>query len=155
MKIPKKKFWFSEPSYLLDGGRVWQKSYSGDNRVVALESSYRRRGLLHRCRLFLSWACRSVQGWGCSPIKRDRELGSERCEAVCLISTRFVYCLRGRIFQYERNEEPTPLVYGSSDKVLPSSYALKDKCWKHLSTKLTSKRDMRTPTKDWFDRVGV
>ena len=27
------------------------------------------------------------QGWGCSPIKRDRELGSERCEAVCLIST--------------------------------------------------------------------
>ena len=29
----------------------------------------------------------SCQGWGCSPIKRDRELGSERCEAVCLIST--------------------------------------------------------------------
>ena len=28
-----------------------------------------------------------VQGWGCSPVKRDRELGSERCEAVCLIST--------------------------------------------------------------------
>ena len=27
------------------------------------------------------------QGWGCSPIKRVRELGSERCEAVCLIST--------------------------------------------------------------------
>ena len=27
------------------------------------------------------------QGWGCSPVKRDRELGSERCEAVCLIST--------------------------------------------------------------------
>ena len=27
------------------------------------------------------------QGWGCSPIKRDRELGSERREAVCLIST--------------------------------------------------------------------
>ncbi len=28
-----------------------------------------------------------VQGGGCSPIKRDRELGSERCETVCLIST--------------------------------------------------------------------
>ena len=27
------------------------------------------------------------QGWGCSPIKRDHELGSERCEAVCLLST--------------------------------------------------------------------
>ena len=48
---------------------------------------YRRRGLLHRCRLFLSWLCTSSQGCGCSPIKRDRELGSERCEAVCLIST--------------------------------------------------------------------
>ena len=71
----------------LDGGQRWQKSYSGDNRVVAPESSYRRRGLLHRCRLFLSWACRSAQGCGCSPIKRDREMGSERCEAVCLIST--------------------------------------------------------------------
>ena len=47
----------------------------------------RRRGLLHRCRLFLSWLCRSNQGCGCSPIKRDHELGSERCEAVCLIST--------------------------------------------------------------------
>ena len=29
----------------------------------------------------------SGQGWGCSPIKRDHELGSERCETVCLIST--------------------------------------------------------------------
>ena len=29
------------------------------------------------------------------PIKRYRELGSERCEAVCLISTVDVWCLRG------------------------------------------------------------
>jgi hypothetical protein len=36
------------------------------------------------------------QGWGCSPIKRDRELGSQRCEAVGLISTGNARCLRGR-----------------------------------------------------------
>jgi hypothetical protein len=37
-----------------------------------------------------------AQGCGCSPIKRDRELGSERCEAVCLISTGDAGCLKGR-----------------------------------------------------------
>ena len=37
------------------------------------------------------------QGWGCSPIKRDRELGSERCETVCLIST-------GSVERSERKE---------------------------------------------------
>ncbi len=68
------------------------------------------------------------QGWGCSPIKRVRELGSERCEAVCLISTGNVRCLKGRIFQYERNEGSRPLVYRISDKVKPGSYALEDKC---------------------------
>ena len=38
------------------------------------------------------------QGWGCSPIKRVRELGSERCEAVCLITTGDVGYLKGRTF---------------------------------------------------------
>ena len=28
------------------------------------------------------------QGWGCSPIKRDRELGSKRRETVCSIAAR-------------------------------------------------------------------
>ena len=95
------------------------KSYSGDNRVVAPESSHRRRGLLHRCRLYLSWKCRNIeeqvlrnrvlrtvgfQGCGCSPIKRYRELGSERCEAVCLISTGDVLMSEGndRLVREER-----------------------------------------------------
>ena len=39
---------------------------------------------ISRFSILVSVGC---QGWGCSLIKRDRELGSERCEAVCLIST--------------------------------------------------------------------
>ena len=31
-----------------------------------------------RCRLFASWRWRSFQGFGCSPIKAERELGSDR-----------------------------------------------------------------------------
>ena len=33
----------------------------------------------------LSWWCSSYQGWGCSPIKRDRELGSHRRETGVLL----------------------------------------------------------------------
>jgi hypothetical protein len=94
---------------------------------LSCSQANRRRGLLHRCRLFLSWPCRSGQGWGCSPIKRDRELGSERCEAVCLISTGNVRCLRGRILQYERNEGSWPLVYRLSDKVRRAATPCVDK----------------------------
>ena len=46
---------------------------------------YRPGGLLLRCRFFLSWWCSSCQGWGCSPIKRDRELGLQRRETVVLL----------------------------------------------------------------------
>ncbi len=84
--------------------------------LVASDRTERRGGLLHRCRLFLSWWCRSHQGWGCSPIKRDRELGSQRCETVGLISTGNVKCLRGRMSKYERNWHSRPLVYRLSDK---------------------------------------
>src|SRR5262245_7296975 len=31
-----------------------------------------------RCRLFPSWSCSRGQGWGCSPIKGERELGLEK-----------------------------------------------------------------------------
>ena len=57
------------------------------------------------------------QGCGCSPIKRDRELGSERCETVCSITTGSVGCLIGRSIQYERNGTSWPLVDRLSDKV--------------------------------------
>jgi len=33
-----------------------------------------------RCRLFPSWSCSRGQGWGCSPIKGERELGLDRRE---------------------------------------------------------------------------
>jgi len=56
------------------------KSYSGDNRLVGPTSPYLRSGSAPRCRLILSWWRRSYQGFGCSPIKKIRELGSNRRE---------------------------------------------------------------------------
>ena len=60
------------------GGRLTDKSYSGDNRLVPPKSPYRRRSSAPRCRLILSWGWRRSQGFGCSPIKKVRELGSNR-----------------------------------------------------------------------------
>ena len=54
------------------------KSYSGDNRLVVPKSSYRRHSSAPRCRLNLSWGWRRSQGYGCSPFKKLRELGSNR-----------------------------------------------------------------------------
>ena len=60
------------------GRRLSDKSYSRDNRLVPPKSSYRRRSSAPRCRLILSWGWRRSQGFGCSPIKKIRELGSDR-----------------------------------------------------------------------------
>jgi hypothetical protein len=84
----------------------------------------RPRRLLHRCRLVLSWLCTSSQGCGCSPIKRARELGSERRETVRLLTSRGVGYLRRRKHKYERNVFPVPTVYQLSDKALLGSRAL-------------------------------
>ncbi len=59
---------------------------------------------------------KSSQGWGCSPIKEDRELGSERREPVWLISAGSVGHLRGRSGEYERNTGSGPLVNQCSDR---------------------------------------
>jgi hypothetical protein len=58
--------------------RLTDKSYPGDNRLVLPKSSYRRQCSAPRCRLTLSWGWRRSQGFGCSPIKKVRELGSDR-----------------------------------------------------------------------------
>jgi len=50
------------------------------------ESPYRRDRLAPRCRLITSWSWRRFQGFGCSPIKVVRELGSERRETVRSLS---------------------------------------------------------------------
>ena len=71
----------SEPTVRIRcGGRLSDKSYSRDNRLVPPKSSYRRRSSAPRCRLILSWGWRRSQGFGCSPIKKSRELGSDRSE---------------------------------------------------------------------------
>ena len=72
----------SEPTFRIRcGRRLTDKSYSRDNRLVPPKSSYRRRSSAPRCRLILSWGWRRSQGFGCSPIKKIRELGSDRSKA--------------------------------------------------------------------------
>ena len=66
--------------------RSTDKSYLGDNRLISPKSSHRRGGLAPRCRLVASWGWIRSQGFGCSPIKAARELGSERRETVRSLS---------------------------------------------------------------------
>ena len=66
--------------------RLTDKSYPGDNRLISPKSSHRRGGLAPRCRLITSWGWIRSQGFGCSPIKVVRELGSERRETVRSLS---------------------------------------------------------------------
>ena len=81
-----------------NGRRSKDKRYSGDNRLIAAKSSYRRGGLAPRCRLVISWSWSRFQGFGCSPIKMARELGSERRETVRSLSVVGVGRLRGPDF---------------------------------------------------------
>src|SRR6266496_182483 len=76
--------------------RSTDKSYPGDNRLIASKSSHRRSCLAPRCRLVASWGGSTSQGFGCSPIKAVRELGSERRETVRSLSGVGVGDLRGR-----------------------------------------------------------
>ena len=76
---------FSDPPCPVWKGRsLTDKSYPGDNRLMVSKSSHRRHRLAPRCRLVLSWVGSTTQGLGCSPIKKVRELGSERRETVDL-----------------------------------------------------------------------
>ena len=78
----------SEPTIRIRcGGRLSDKSYSGDNRLVVPKSPNRRHSSAPRCRLRISWGWRRSQGFGCSPIKILRELGSDRSETVLRYST--------------------------------------------------------------------
>ncbi len=54
-----------------------------------------RNNRVLRCRLILSWRWRSFQGFGCSPIKKIRELGSDRRETGQSLSTAGVLNLEG------------------------------------------------------------
>ena len=58
------------------------------------ESPYRRSRSAPRCRLALARGWRSSQAFGCSPIKRARELGSNRRETGWSLSAAGVKHLR-------------------------------------------------------------
>ena len=76
------------------GCRSTDKSYSRDNRLIVPKRPQRRHSLAPRCRLIASWGWRSSQGYGCSPFKAVRELGSERRETVWPLSAAVVGKLR-------------------------------------------------------------
>ena len=75
--------------------RSTDKRYAGDNRLIPPKSPHRRGCLAPRCRLIASWGWSRSQGFGCSPIKAVRELGSERRETVWSLSAVGVGYLRG------------------------------------------------------------
>ena len=77
--------------------RSTDKSYPGDNRLISPKSPHRRGGLAPRCRLITSWGCIRSQGFGCSPIKVARELGSERRETVRSLSVAGERDLKGAV----------------------------------------------------------
>ena len=77
--------------------RSTDKSYPGDNRLISPKRPQRRGGLAPRCRLVTSWGCIRSQGFGCSPIKVARELGSERRETVRSLSVAGVRDLKGAV----------------------------------------------------------
>src|SRR3982751_2864930 len=79
------------------GHRSTDKRYAGDNRLMMPKSPYRRHRLAPRCRLITSWGWSRSQGFGCSPIKVVRELGSERRETVWSLSAVGVRDLRGSV----------------------------------------------------------
>jgi hypothetical protein len=86
-------------------------------------------GGAHSAERFDARTCvHNLQGWGCTPIKRERELGSDRRETGRILSIGYVGRLKARENQYERNILPAPLVYRLSDKASPGSYAPTDKC---------------------------
>ena len=90
------KVGYSDPVVSPSGGSYssTDKRYARDNRLISSESPHRRGGLAPRCRLNLSWGCSSSQGFVCSPIKKLRELGSDRRETDRLLSTTSVETLR-------------------------------------------------------------
>lgn len=70
-----------------NGHRLTNKSYSRDNRLIIHDSPYRLNRLIPRCRLFLSRFRNISQGFGCSPNKKEHELGLVRRETVRILSS--------------------------------------------------------------------
>jgi len=67
--------------------RSSDKRSARDNRLMNLDSPYWWVCFSPRCRLITSWWCTIYLGFGASPIKVIRELGSERRYTVWSLST--------------------------------------------------------------------
>jgi len=114
------------------------KRYARDNRLMILESPYRRNRLAPRCRLITSWSWSRFQGYGCSPSKVVRELGLERRETVRSLSTIIFKKLEVLFLVREDRTNHTYCVSVVMPIALPSSYVCKYNYWSHLSRKISS-----------------
>jgi len=101
---------YSDPLILFGIVSDHKLSYARDNSVISPKSSYRRRSLPPRCWIAVSWRCSRFQGLVCSTIKTVRDLSSERCKTVRLISAIHLKLLVW-IFLYARTSDSFPLVF--------------------------------------------
>ena len=107
----------SEPTVRIRcGWRLTDKSYPGDNRLVPPKRPERRRSSAPRCRLTTSWGWRRSQGFGCSPIKVVRELGSDRSDA----KMRGVQLLSSNTLAFEPSEPALRVLVFLSYRLLMS-----------------------------------
>ncbi len=122
---------------LLDYLNILMQAW-GDEGIVSAFGNKRYR---QRCRLILSWGWRRSQGSGCSPVKRVRELGSERRKTVRSLSSTTVRDLRGVVPSTRGLGWGNPWCAGCwlASQHRRVARFLSDNRWKHLSGKHTSR----------------
>ena len=110
--------------------RLTDKRYARDNRLITPKSSYWRSCLAPRCRLFTSWSWSWFQGFGCSPIKVERELGLERRKTVWSLSTMRVKKLKEVYFSTRGSNKVNLWWTGYYFNSMPGSYVYTKKLLK-------------------------
>ena len=90
--------------------------------------------------LFTSWSWRRFQGFGCSPIKVERELGLERCKTVWSLSAFVVWRLRRLAFSTRGPKQNNPLFVSCSPKASWLVTLFWYNHWKHQCEKMTLKQ---------------
>ena len=98
------------------------------------------------------------QGFGCSPIKVVRELGSERCETVRFLSTVVLWKIERCYPVYERIRVDMPMVFElwCQPQCSVATHGMNN-CWKHISRKSSLRQIflMRIVLDKHVDRIGV
>jgi len=122
---------------------------------MTLKSPYRQSHLAPRCRLFTSWSWRRFQGFSCSLIKVERELGLERCKTVWSLSAFVVWKLKRFAFS-TRGPKWNNLLFVSCFPIASWFVTLfLYNYWKHQCRKTTFKRVFKNKyqTSTYFRRL--